>query len=168
MLAAGDPLEADSEKAEAAEVLRHQAWLDVTRQANASGLDKIQSAAQKLGIQLSGPQPQQAGQAVEAYLLERLLFEDDKLQLTQARTALTDKVQLGQLQQAASANQRAAQAASQHAQAQFKPAAVLSQQPAQPAAWPVATANAALPAPTTGSVSGFRSFSITGRAKPPT
>lgn len=162
MLATGDPLEVDSEKAEAAEVLKHQAWLEATRKANISNLERIQGAAQKLAIQLADAQPSQAGKAVESYLLERLLFEDEKLQLTQARTALTDKVQLGQLQQAASANQRAAQAAAQHAQAQYRPVAS-----AQPAAWPVANATAAQPAPATGTLSGFRSFSITGKAKPP-
>ena len=166
VLATGDPLEADSEKAEAAEVLKHQAWLEATRKANISNLERIQGAAQKLGIQLADAQPSQAGKAVESYLLERLLFEDEKLQLTQARTALTDKVQLGQLQQAASANQRAAQAAAQHAQAQYRPVAS-AQQAAQPAAWPVANATAAQPAPATCTLSGFRSFSITGKAKPP-
>lgn len=168
VLAAGDPLEFDSDKAEAAEVLKHQAWLEATSRANISGLDKIQKAAQSLGIQLVAPQVSQPGKAVDSFLLERLLFEDNKLQLTEARTALTDKVHLGQLQQAASANQRAAQAAAQHAQGQFRPAAVPAQHSGQPAAWPVANTTAAQPAPAAGTVSGFRSFSITGRAKPPT
>lgn len=165
VLAAEDPLEADSEKAEAAEVLKHQAWLEASLKTNREGLEKLNSTAQKLGIQLFGPQLSQADKAVESYILERIVFEDEKLQLAQARTALSQKVHLTQLQQAAAANQRAVQGATQNGTSQSRPAAVPVQQNTSAKAWPVAISST--PPPAQAGVSGFRSFSIMGKPKAP-
>ena len=173
MVGADDALDSDPDEKESSEVEKHEAWLAACRKNTASNIERVQAAASRLG-QLSDASPNKAGTAVERFLLERLLLDDERAHLARSRAAERDKLQLEQLRQVSAFNQRATQGAPQPGPAAFQPgvASLQLQQPVQQTStWPTPSPPAAIAEQATQppvAASGFRAFSITGRAKPPT
>ena len=172
MLGADNAFDSDPDEKESSEVEKHEAWLEACRKNTASNIERIEAAASRLG-HLSDASPNKAGTAVERFLLERLLLDDERAHLARSRASERDKLQLDQLRHVSALNQRATQGASQPGPAAFQPGVASSQlqQPVQQiSTWPAPSpaagiADQATQPPVTAS--GFRAFSITGRAKPP-
>ncbi|DBA98115.1 hypothetical protein WJX77_002394 [Trebouxia sp. C0004] len=173
VLGAEEPLEADPDEKESSELAKHQAWLQACQKSNVASLERIQTAASRFE-QLHHPSasPNKSGTVLERYLLERLLFEDERARLARSREGQErDKLQFEQLKQVSALSQRPSPGVTQ-LQTASRPTVSNPglQQPVQQAnMWPASaaagsTADASKPPAT---ASRFRSFSITGRAKPP-
>lgn len=167
VLGAEDALDTDPDEKEASELVKHEAWLEACHRNTVTNIERLQATATRLGQLPGSSSPNKAGTAVERLLLEKLLLEDERAQLARFRAEARDKLQLEQLRQIPAPNQRGLQGAAQNP---FHPAATLPHPVEQPVAWanPAASntvAEQATKPPATAS--GFRSFSITGRAKPP-
>lgn len=168
VLGAEDALDTDPDEKEASELVKHEAWLEACHRNTVTNIEKLQATATRLGqLPRSSSPPNKAGTAVERLLLEKLLLEDERAQLARFRAEERDKLQLEQLRQIPAPNQRGLQGAAHNP---FHPPAVLPQPVQQPVAWanPAASNTVAEQAiKPAATASGFRSFSITGRAKPP-
>ena len=172
MLGAEDSLDIDPDEKEASELAKHEAWLEACHANTVKNLHRVEAIANRIGQLSASSITDKAGTAAERFLLERLLLEDEKAHLTRVRAAERDQLQLQQLRDLSGLDQRAATGAPHPAATSVVgPGAAATQQSAhQAASWPN-------PAPVskiaeqaiqpTATASGFRSFSITGRAKPP-
>lgn len=165
VLGADDAVDTDLDEKEASELAKHEAWLEACHSNTVKNIERLQATANRLGLLPAGGSPNKTGTVVEKVLLERLLLADERARLTEER----DKVQLGQT---AAPSQRGLQSTAQPAQAAFQPGVAAPQLPQpvqQSLAWPssVPASNVAEQANPPATASGFRSFSITGRAKPP-
>lgn len=173
MLGAEDVLDTDPDEKEASVLAKHEAWLEACHRNTVTKLERIQTAANRFEQLQTSSSPNKAGSAVERLLLERLLLEDERAHLARSRAEERDKLQLAQLRQISALNQRGTQNITQPAQAAFPPgvAQALPQQPVQQTvSWPTPALTTTAPeqaAKPSATPSGFRSFSITGRAKPP-
>lgn len=157
----------DPEEKESSEVLKHQAWLEACQKSTVASIERIQASASRFEQLQPSSSPNTSGTALERYLLERLLLEDERAHLARSRAEDRDKLQIEQLKQVSSLSQHPAAGVSQQVQPAIRPSLsnpVLQ----QTAMWPSSTAATAPEAnKSPGTASGFRSFSITGRAKPP-
>ena len=171
VLGADDAIDTDLDDKEAAELAKHEAWLEACHRNTVVNIERLQATANRLGQFPASFSPNKAGTAIEKVLLEKLLLEEERAYLTRARTEERDKLQLEQLRQTPALNQRGLQGAAQATPVLPGAAPLQLPQPVQqPLAWssPVPSSSVveqATKPPATAS--GFRSFSITGRAKPP-
>lgn len=169
VLGAEDAVDTDPDEKEASELVKHEAWLEACYRSTVTNIERLQATANRLGQLAASSSPNKAGTAVERLLLEKLLLEDERAQLARSRAEERDKHQLEQLRQISAPNQRGLQGT---AQAPFHPGVTLPQLPRpvqQPVTWPspAPLSNVVEQAKPPATASGFRSFSITGRAKPP-
>ena len=170
MLGAEDAVDTDLDAKEATELAKHEAWLEACHRNTVINLERLQATANRLGQLPASFSPSKAGTAVEKVLLEKLLLEDERAHLARSRAEERDKLQLEQLRQIPAPNHLGLQGAAQPAQAPFRPGVALPQPVQQPVGWPSPAALSIVAEQATkppATASGFRSFSITGRAKPP-
>lgn len=173
MLGAEDPLESELEEQEVSEVTKHHAWLEASHKHTIASLENIQTAAGRFEQHQPNSSPHKADTALERYLLEKLLSEDERAHLARSRAEERDKHQMDQLRQLSALNQqRAVQSPAQQPQGAFRPPVsnpVVQQPLSQPVMWPAQGAGPLIPEANTSlaPASGFRSFSIMGKAKPP-
>ena len=171
VLGADDAVDTDLDEKEASELTKHEAWLEACHKNTVINIERLQATANRLGQLPASFSPNKTGTAIEKILLEKLLLEDERAYLTRTRTEERDKHQLEQLRQTPAFNHRGIQGAAQPTQAPVQPGAALPQLPVQqPLAWSSPAPSSSVVEQATkppATASGFRSFSITGRAKPP-